>query len=743
MSSVRPDVSQSKLDRSATPLKPSHGFRLDIEGLRAVAVIAVILDHLFFWPRGGFVGVDIFFVISGFLITGLLLKEYERSGTISFTTFYKRRVRRILPAALLVLTVTTAASFLIFSVVRAQSTLWDGIWSALFVGNWNFALAGTDYFAADGPLSPFRHYWSLSVEEQFYLVWPWLMLLVIMLSRSGKKKSDARKRVVQQIGILISVIIVASFAWAFIESTTSPTVAYFSTFSRAWELGVGALLAVSAAWVGRMPAMLRPILAYVGLAGIVASFVVISGETVFPVPGALLPVLSTGLVIAAGIGSVSPWMLPLTNPVAAYIGRLSFSLYLWHFPVIVLLESIVPRSQPLYYAFAIALTIVLSVSSFHLVEDPIRRSSWLDGKSSPRRRSRSRSGSRGPAGSKSRNAVLVASAALGILVIGLATVALRGAPSDQSALSPNPASPDASSEDEGSSALEQRLSAVKTALSATEWPILSPSVDQFSNNGRDVLSPEWVTEGCLGADDARNEDARENTTNCVYGAQDAGADRTAVIFGDSLAISYAPMVRQALGEEWQVRVFTMARCPTSTVESNDVDGSSYEACTEFRAWALEELNRVKPRLIITSEALDNSFLTSGATGADANREWRAGALATLTGLRDASPDVLVLARPPVGESLIECQTPGSTPADCVSAISQSHTTHMALTESAVEEVGGSVQFVNTLGWFCALSKCPVFVGESPVRGDSAHLTARQSESLSPVMSEILVAALAD
>lgn len=739
MSSVRTDARPSELDNSAAPPKTRRGFRLDIEGLRAVAVIAVILDHMFFWPRGGFVGVDIFFVISGFLITGLLLKEYERTGTISFATFYKRRVRRILPAALLVLVVTTAASFLIFSVVRAQSVMWDGIWSALFVGNWNFALAGTDYFAADGPLSPFRHYWSLSVEEQYYVVWPWLMLLVIVASRSGRKRRGARNRVVRRIGILISVIIVASLAWAFMESTASPTVAYFSTFSRTWELGIGALLAVSAAWVGRMPSLLRPILAYLGLAGIVVSFAVISGDSAFPAPWALLPVLSTALVIAAGIGSDSPWMWPLTNPVAAYIGRLSFSLYLWHFPVVVLLETMMPRTEPLYFMVAIALTIVLSVGSFHLVEDPIRRSSWLDAKKSRNHRGRSR----GRASKKTRTAVVVASVTVGVIVIALATVALRGAPSDESALTTAPASPDPVAGADGASALDQRLSAVKAALSTTEWPSLSPSVDQFSGNGRDVLSPEWVQDGCLGADDARNDDAIENTTNCVYGAQDAGPDRTAVIFGDSLAISYAPMVRQALGEDWQVRVFTMARCPTSMVDSNDVDGSSYTDCAKFRTWALEELNRVQPRLIITSEAVDNSFLTSGATGSDANREWRAGALATLTSLRDASADVLVLARPPAGESLIECQTPGSAPADCVSEIPPSHTTHMELTETAAQEAGGSVQFVNTLGWFCALNKCPIFVSDAPVRGDVAHLTARQSESLSPVMSGIIDAALVD
>ncbi|WP_243667932.1 acyltransferase family protein [Clavibacter michiganensis] len=247
----------------------NRGFRPDVEGLRALAVVAVIVDHLFDWPSGGFVGVDVFFVISGFLITGLLLKEYERTKTISFLDFYKRRVRRIMPAALLVLVVSTAVSFLVFNVVRAQASLWDAVWSALFVSNWHFASAGTDYFASDGPISPFRHYWSLSVEEQFYLVWPVLIFLVITFARRRTPKNRVKRArlFTQTIGITVGVLIVASLAWGFYETSARPTVAYFSTFSRAWELGIGALLAIFAARLATLPAAIRPVLGYVGLAG--------------------------------------------------------------------------------------------------------------------------------------------------------------------------------------------------------------------------------------------------------------------------------------------------------------------------------------------------------------------------------------------------------------------------------------------------------------------------------------------
>ncbi|WP_162237669.1 acyltransferase family protein [Agreia sp. Leaf244] len=182
----------------------TNAFRRDIQGLRMVAVVVVIFDHLIGWPTGGFIGVDVFFVISGFLITGLLLREHDRSNTISFIGFYKRRIRRILPAATLVLVVTVVVAFVVFNVSRATQTFWDGIWSFFFAANWRFASAGTDYFQADGPVSPLQHFWSLAVEEQFYFVWPWLMLLIFILGgRAAKWNTKAAHRA---IGIAMVII---------------------------------------------------------------------------------------------------------------------------------------------------------------------------------------------------------------------------------------------------------------------------------------------------------------------------------------------------------------------------------------------------------------------------------------------------------------------------------------------------------------------------------------------------------
>lgn len=261
--------------------------RPDIQGLRMVAVGAVIADHLLGWPVGGFVGVDIFFVISGFLITGLLLREHQRTGSISFVRFYRRRIKRILPAATLVIMFTVLVAHLLFASSRATATLWDGVWAFAFAANWNFAAQGTDYFPAGGAISPLQHYWSLAVEEQFYFAWPWLMLLIFALAG---RRAHWNKRIAHRIvGLVMVGIIIASFAWAIFDTQNAPTWAYFSTFSRTWELGIGAVLAVFAGTAARLPAIARTSLGWVGLLGIVASVFIVNGNAGFPAPWAVLP----------------------------------------------------------------------------------------------------------------------------------------------------------------------------------------------------------------------------------------------------------------------------------------------------------------------------------------------------------------------------------------------------------------------------------------------------------------------
>lgn len=255
--------------------------RMDIQGLRAIAVIAVIADHLFDYPTGGFVGVDIFFVISGFLITGLLLREHHRNGRIDFGGFYRRRVRRIIPVAVFVLAVTVGATYLTFSAARAGGVLADSLWSLGFATNWHFAIIGTDYWQSDGLVSPLQHFWSLAVEEQFYIVWPWLIILAL----------TSRKRVLRGsrgLYVVMGLAAAVSFLYALWQTAEQPTWAYFSTFSRAWELAAGALIAVASPLLSKIRPWVAATIAWAGLGLILVSIFVVQPDSGFPAPGASL-----------------------------------------------------------------------------------------------------------------------------------------------------------------------------------------------------------------------------------------------------------------------------------------------------------------------------------------------------------------------------------------------------------------------------------------------------------------------
>lgn len=353
------------------PTSPHPTPRRDIQGLRALAVVAVVGAHAVGWPRGGFVGVDVFFVVSGFLITGALLREVRTTGGIRLAAFAGRRARRILPAALVVLAVTAAIASAIFHRARAEQTLLDALWTAGFAANWRFAALGTDYFHADDAVSPLQHYWSLAVEEQFYLVWPLLLLAVVSLLPAATRRGPWSAVAVCT---LAAAVATASFAWALVQSGDAAVAAYFSTLTRAWELAAGAIVATCAPVLARMPRALGGTLSWLGLAAIVVAFAVIDPEAAgFPAPWALLPIGATVLVLAGGAAGDPRHrhLFPLTNPVSVAVGDLSYSLYLWHFPVIVFAAVLLPTREASTWLVLGAIG-VLALASYHLVERPFR-----------------------------------------------------------------------------------------------------------------------------------------------------------------------------------------------------------------------------------------------------------------------------------------------------------------------------------------------------------------------------------
>jgi len=690
-------------------------FRNDIQGLRAVAVLTVFADHMLGWPAGGFLGVDVFFVISGFLITGLLLREYERTGHISFRSFYVGRLKRIVPAATVVLIFTVAFSWALFTQQRAISVSWDAVWAFLFGANWNFAIAGTDYFQQGTAVSPLQHYWSLSVEEQFYFVWPWLLLgLLVLFARFGQMTS-ARARAIA--GSTIGLIVVASFGWAMVQTATQPTVAYFSTFTRAWELGIGALLAIAAPLFSRLPSASRPVIAYLGLAGIVASCFVIGPASAWPAPWALLPVVATALVIASGIGEEARFLFPLTNPVSVYIGNISYSLYLWHFPAIVFGHALYPQTGSLAYIGIVLVGFALATAQYYAIERPIWKSPlWKkDGSGSWRQWWTDHV-------EQVRYGLAGGFVTLTIAVVG---VAFLPAPAPVQAAAPEPdpsASSASATEGPAVAAVHQQ---VRDALASTAWPAgLQPSIDRLDKS---ASAAGWVKDGCLALEDSEGS-PEAIAERCVYG--DPGAPNTALLTGDSIAISWLPAIQGALGSDWKIHVMTMQQCPFAFVDVKKADGSPLPECTSYHEYVKSQAGGLAPKLTILAQA-DNS----------GERIVRGGPLAA--GTREAtayygsvSERVAVLPAPPMRKAVVECYSAAGSPSACTSSPSAAHLDMNRMLASTTAETPNAT-FLDTDGLFCANGSCPAYAGGVVMFVDVAHLTQAYGEHLADAIGEML------
>ncbi len=332
---VPPDVARRRAVRHQLHGVADDEFRPDVEGLRAVAVVVVVLFHLRLGAfQGGFVGVDVFFVLSGFLITRLLLNELASTGTLHLPSFWARRARRLLPASVLVIVATVLAATFCLSPLAQRTLGIDAIAAGVFVINFVFAGRFGDYFAAqlaEAQPSPLLHYWSLAVEEQFYLLWP---LLLVALTRRPRQY---RRLLVT----MILVIGAASLVTSIWMTEQRPTWAFYLLPARMVELLAGAALAAAGPAFRTVNAGLRAALGWFGLAGIAVAVMTYDLGTVFPGYMSMLPVLATVLVIVAGGAGASPVgpVVALRHPVALWIGRHSYAIYLWHWPVLVLAEA--------------------------------------------------------------------------------------------------------------------------------------------------------------------------------------------------------------------------------------------------------------------------------------------------------------------------------------------------------------------------------------------------------------------
>lgn len=708
-----------RLSRQRKRRAARAGKRLDIQGLRMVAVLTVFANHLWEWPRGGFVGVDVFFVISGFLITGNLLRDAEKNGAPSFKTFYWNRVRRIVPAAALILVLTVVAAYMVFLPFRAREVGIDAAWAFVFLSNWWFGYQGTDYFrAAADTVSPVQHYWSLSIEEQFYFVWP---ALVFLVSVYAARKMWPHERRMQLTGAVMGLIVALSFGWALFETATDAEWAYFSTFSRVWELGIGAFLACAVSVLERIPYAARPALSWGGLAMIAASVVVISDDAGgFPAPWALLPVVGSALVIAAGVGEEPEYQAFLRNPVSGYIGDISYSLYLAHWPVIIILAAVMDYSW--YYDVAvIAIALGLAIGSYHLVENTLRRGDWQKFLEAARDISQRRYQAQ-------RTSVYAAVSALVLITAGLSSYVMRPEAYAVTALPPIGA---AGPHELDRSGIEPQLgplttalqNEIATALEATEWPALDPSMDAVINGPEAI--PEIAQCGGTGVPNA----------SCIWGPETAPAE--VVLVGDSVGMTYAGPLRQ-LASTGAIRVHSQAMygCAFTGELIVNPEVKLMDACPGRKQHAVDVINTIRPDVVIIANSYEDKQ-SAGSSEEMTPVQWSSSMRQIIDQFRGSGAQIVFLAAPPADIQISECYGKrASTPADCISNVTRDWTDFAETEQDLAKSI--EAKWIDSRTWFCRDERyCPSFVGTVPTKMDRVHMTPAYGQKIAPVIQESL------
>jgi peptidoglycan/LPS O-acetylase OafA/YrhL len=511
--------------------------------------VAVLIFHI--WPDalpGGYVGVDVFFVISGYLITGLLLRDAEQNGRISLGRFYQRRIRRLLPAAMLVI-VVAALSFPLLPQAQWSDLSREVLSSAFYVQNWWLVAQAVDYLAEDNAPGMLQHYWSLSVEEQYYIVWP--LIAWLLISRSA----SARARPARSLFVVTVLLGGLSFLYSALLVRRDPALAYFVTTTRAWELAIGGLLATSRLSFERLPGSLRVIVGWSGLGMIGIACALFGSGTPFPGYAAALPTVGAALVLVAAqtqrSGS-SYWLLQL-RPLQ-FLGDISYSLYLWHWPLLIVWRAMNPVEEAISLPHGAAIgmaAIVLAWLSKVWVEDPFRHGTpiWRGWAPSP-------------------VAIFVTSA--GLAFVNSFSIAMLG---------------------RGVEVVPVADPGLLTKPYDPKRPTV-PSFKQARNDNPDVYKRKCHV----------NQVSSE-PLSCTYGVE--SAPRVAVLIGDSHAAQWAPALQTIYKNrpDWRLVTFTKSACAfNAAAVTLGKERRPYDSCTEWNGKVLAEVERLRPEVVVVSAA---------------------------------------------------------------------------------------------------------------------------------------------
>ncbi len=665
-------------------------FRPDIEGLRAIAVTLVVLSHLSLGFSGGFVGVDVFFVISGFLITRQLMNEFNRENRLSFLGFYARRAKRILPAATVVIVGTVLALWKWDSPLRLRRDVIDGVFSSFSGINWRLAAQGTNYFDVGSQQSAFQHYWSLAVEEQFYLIWPALLLLVGVFA--GRRWG----RQVSLIWALVAIMVVSLFLSA-ATSVSSPSWAYFGTQTRAWELALGAFIGVTVTMWTRMPPALACQMSWAGLIMIAISALTFDAGTVYPGAAVILPVIGSGFVIAGGCpGWARSGEMVLKRRPFQFIGRVSYSWYLTHWPFFIILPLALDHALTLADRWLVlGGSLLIAIVMFYLIEHPIRSAKVFG---VHRGLSLSMGG-----------ALVTCAVVVALLVANQGTSFSSGG------------SVQALSKDASTTQVEQ---AVTAAALLKNLPPVTPGLAQAKTDQPKSSNP------CLVVDSDPN---LAPESKCTFG--DLNAVRTLVVMGDSHANSWIPAYDQfGKTNHWKVIEEAKAACPPG-IYPNDVDPITnrlYTQCNTWRTLVFNRIKQLKPAyVLIASELRTLDIDTSGM-------------VETIQTLQAAGSRVIYQEDTPNPEKV------GSVP-DCLALHTKDiqacaldpkvPTTRLqGMIQRKVQVAAASkagAKLIDPTDWYCTATTCPPVIDGIVVYADNSHTTATYTNWLSPVFDAAL------
>ncbi|WP_433674941.1 acyltransferase family protein [Microbacterium gorillae] len=677
--------------------------RRDIQGLRALAVGLVVIFHLF--PSaltGGYIGVDVFFVISGYLITGHLDRELERHGRIRFGEFWARRIRRLLPAALVVMVVSTIGALLLVPRTLLPQNLTEIAAAAGYVLNWVLAASSVDYLASDAPASVAQHYWSLSVEEQFYIVWPLLLTAAVVIGVRFLGR-DRRTALIAAIG----VVFVASLATSVIQTALSPAPAYFVTTTRAWEFAAGALVALLPAGGERLRTRVRLTASWVSLGAVLACGVLFTEETPFPGGIALIPVAATALLLWLGDDDHTLAPQRLSHPVAVqFVGDASYSIYLWHWPIIVLAGAAIGGPlDPLLALAAGALTVVLAWATMRWIEQPVRRAPGLLARRLP-----------------TYAGAAVAMAA--VITLALTPLGVLRA------------------EDEAAAATIAELERDPGGCFGA-YALLNECDDPYALT--DTVNPTLTQAGGFGLRAGDGEDcdwatiADRSEMSCELGLPAEKAAARLAFIGDSHADQYAlPLALAARAHDWSVLVRTRGSCTPLApvgVAAEDATASQAEACDR---WTVDVLDQV-----ISDTSIDTVIV---AGRYELQPDSTENAHEVMKRLQDAGKSVIFIADLPGTEHEWGARDTMESAPSCVErewrddACAWAPVPHLDWAQTAAYEAGATIIDPSTL--LCQEGRCHILVGGTIVFSDAHHISRAFARTLTGWFGDQISAALA-